>query len=223
LNVTIRKPGLIGLAAAILLLLLFPSFWSDVEAQAPKNFTTSEHFDIPELNGSISFAINGSYSSAKLVNNSWVFENLRLNNLNSSLPLGNLTVSATNSNMTILLFRSYVLLGRTATLRYNVKAGGSQVINLGLNNSRPTHPDEWSINVAGRGFVSEGTGWNLLPKDTVVVSGLSGNISVSHFGYLIPDTSNLPFYQQHSIIITTGALIAAILVVALVIHFKVRG
>jgi len=229
LNLTICKPGLIGLAAAILLLLFFPSFCSNVEAQTPKNFTTSEQFSIPELNGSISFAINGSYSSAILVDNSWVFENLRLNSINSSYPLGNLTVSATNSNMTIFLFRSYVLLGRSATLRYYVQPGGSQLINLGLNTSQPTHPDEWSINVAGRGFVSEGTGWELLPNDTVVVSGLSGNISVSHFGYVIPDTSNLPFYQQHSVIISTASLLSVIAAVALVInfkskiHFKVRG
>ncbi len=96
-------------------------------------------------------------------------------------------------------------------------------MNLGLNTSRPTHPDEWSVNVAGRGFVSEGTGWDLLPNDKVFVSGLSGNISVSHFGYVIPDTSNLPFYQQHSVIITVTALLAVTVAVALVIKFKARS
>ena len=223
MKATTSKPVLFGLATAIIVILLFPSLCPDVKAQETTTFTPSDRFSIPELNGSISFALNGSYSSATLLNNSWVFENLRLSNINNTQPLGNLTVSATNSNMTILLFRSYIFLGRSATLRYNVQSGGSQTINLGLNTSQPTHPDEWSVNVAGKGFISEGNGWNLLPNDTVVVSGLAGNISVSHFGYVIPDTSNLPFYEQHSVIITTAVLFAAVVAVSLVIRVKVRA
>lgn len=220
MEATTSKPVPIGLAAAILVILLFPFLCPNVGGQDATTFTRSDKFSIPELNGTISFALNGSCSSATLVNASWLFTNLRLNN---SQPVGNLTVSAVNSTMTILSYSSFVLLGRSAQLRYNAQGVGTQTVNLGLNSSRPTHPGEWSINVAGKGFISEGNGWNLLPNDTVVVSGLTGNISVTHFGYVIPDNSNLPFYQQHSAIIITAIVLSVVVAVAVVIRVKVRS
>jgi hypothetical protein len=79
------------------------------------------------------------------------------------------------------------------------------------------------VTVPNTVFLAEGDHWNLLPDNSVVVSGLTGNVSVTHYGFNIPNTSNLPFYEQHSVIITTLALLAVIVGVALVIHFKVRG
>jgi hypothetical protein len=112
-------------------------------------------------------------------------------------------------------------------LRYNVQGIGSQTIDIGVNSTQPTHPIEWSVTVPSvtvpnTVFLAEGDHWNLLPNNLVVVSGLTGNVTVTHYRFNIPVTSNLPFYQQHSIIIATVALLAAIVSVALVIHFKVR-
>jgi hypothetical protein len=226
LNVTTSKPALIGLAAAIILLVL-PILCPEANAQDATTFTRQDKFSIPELNGSISFALNGSYSSAKLENSTWTFNDLSLNN---SQRLGNLKVSAENSNLTIWSFRSNPILGRSAFLRYNAQGTGTQTINLGLNSTRSTHPIEWTVvvpNVPGSQprnvFLAEGDNWELLPDNFVIVSGLTGNVSVSHFDFNITDTSNLPFYEQHSVIITTLALLVAIVAVALVIHFKVRG
>jgi hypothetical protein len=215
---THTKPVLTVLVVVIIVALMFPFACMNAQAQTETNFAPSDKFSIPSLNGTISFALNGSYSSAILVNDSWVFSNLRLNN---SQPLGNLTVSATNSNITIFSFLSINYFGRIAQLRYNAQGKGTQTINLGLNLTQPTHPSEWSISVPGRsGFLSEGSNWKLLPGDSVVVLGLTGNVSVTHFGRLIPNNSNLPFYQQHSVIIITAIVLSIVVAVAVVIRVK---
>lgn len=211
---------LIGLAAVILIVLIFPSICPNTQAQTATTFTPSDRFSIPELNGTISFAVNGSCSSATLENGTWTFNDLRFN---ISHPLGNLKVSAENSNLTILSYRSYNLFGRSAQLRYNVQGVGTQTVNLGLNSSQPTHPSEWSISVLGNVFLAEGNGWNLLPDDSVVVSGLTGNVSVTHYGFVVPNDGNLPFYQQHSIIIIAAIVLSVIVAIAVIIRVKVRS
>jgi hypothetical protein len=60
-----------------------------------------------------------------------------------------------------------------------------------------------------------------LPDNTVVVNGLRGNVTISHFNYTMP-TSSGPFYVQHSIAIITGAVAAALIAVAVVIRIKMR-
>ncbi|MCL4430456.1 MAG: hypothetical protein M1167_06860, partial [Chloroflexi bacterium] len=98
LNATSSKPVLIGIAAAVLIVLVFPIFCPDANAQAATTFTPQDKFSIPQLNGSISFAVNGSYSSATLENGTWTFNDL---SLNDSQPLGNLKISVENSNLTV--------------------------------------------------------------------------------------------------------------------------
>jgi hypothetical protein len=208
----------------IIIALLFPFSSVNSQNQTATTFMPSDRFSIPELNSTISFALNGSYTSAKLVNHSWVFTNLRLNN---SQPLGNLTFSAENSNITIFSFRSNYLNGRSATLRYNAQGIGMQTVNLGLNLTQ-TQSIEWSISiptVAGvsSGFLAEGKNWKLLSNNTVLVSGLTGNVSVSHFNFNVPNNSNLPFYLQHSIIIITSIVLTVIVAIVVVIRVKVRS
>jgi hypothetical protein len=197
----------------------------NAKAQDTTTFTSHDRFNIPELRGSISFALNGSYSSATLENGTWTFNDLSLNN---SQPLGNLKISVEDSNMTVWTFRSQPIFGRSTQLRFNIEGIGNQTVNLGLNSTKPTNLIEWivtvpSVTVPNTVFLAEGDHWNLLPDDSVVVYGLTGNVSVSHFGFNIPNTSNLPFYEQHSIIIATISLLAVMVAVALVIRFKVRS
>ncbi len=225
MNVTTSKPALNGLAAAIMLLLFFLPLCPNAKAQDATAFTPQDRFNIPELRGSIIFALNGSYSSATLENDTWTFNDLSLNN---SQPLGNLKISVEDSNMTVWTFRSPLIFGRSTQLRFNIEGIGNQTVNLGLNSTQPTPPIEWivtvpSVTVPNTVFLAEGDHWNLLPDNSVVVYGLTGNVSVSHFRFNIPNTSNLPFYEQHSIIIATVSLLAVMVAVALVIRFKVRG
>ena len=180
--------------------LLFPYACVDAQTSAT-TFTPQDKFSIPTLNGTISFALNGSCSSANLVNDKWVFTNLRLNN---SQPLGNLTVSTSDSDITIFSFRSNNLL-RTATLRYSAQGAGTQTVDLGIGSAQ-TQTIEWSVSIPSipgirSGFLAEGHSWNLMHNNTIVVYGLTDNVSVSHFNFTVQTNNNLPFYQQHSIII----------------------
>jgi hypothetical protein len=196
-----------------------------VRAQDATTFATSDQFSIPELNGSIHFALNGSFSSAVLKNDTWTFNDLKLN---GSEPLGSLSVSAENSSLTIWSFRSYPSFARAAQLRCNIQGSGTQTINLWLNTTQQTHPSEWTVTVPSltapnNVFLAEGDKWNLLPDNSVVIFGLTGNVTVTHYSFNISTESNLPFYQQHSIIIITAVSLAVIVAVALVIRFKVRN
>lgn len=196
-------------------------FLSGVQAQTRISFSVSDRFNIPELNGSISFAYNGSYSSAKLENDTWVFNDLVLNN---SQRLGSLRVSTQNSNITLYSFYSSNAISTTRhSVRYFAEGAGRQVFNLGVNGT--THPSEWwvTINVPNTVFLTEGRDWQLLADNTVIVNGQTGNITVAHYNFNVgPDYSNVPFVERHSVLIVTAALVAVTVVVAAVVTAKVR-
>ncbi len=223
MRATSSKPVLTGLAAVLIIGLVFPYACLNTQAQTATTFTPSNKFSIPELNGTISFAVNGSCSSATLANQTWRFTDLRLRN---SQPLGNLKVSVENSNMTIYSYRgTSITVG--ATLRCTVQGMGTQSVNLGLNTSRSTDASEWTVTIpetdGSTVFLAEGEGWTLLPDNTVVLVGITGNFSITHYsGFTAPNNSNLPFYQQHSIIIITAVLVAVTVSIAVVIKVKVR-
>ena len=212
-----------GLIAVIIVALVFSCFYSFSQAQARQVFTPSDKFSIPQLNGTISFAFNGSFSSAKLENDTWVFNDLRFN---ISRPLGNLKVSTENSNMTIYSYQANNFFGRSVFLRYTVNGIGRQTVNLGLNVSKPTSSSEWSVTIPGPNgqtvFLAENEGWILLPDNTVVVTGISGNLSVVHYNFSVNIDGNLPFYQTHSIALITGIVLAMTVAVAVIIRVKVR-
>ena len=218
------KPVQSGLIAVIIVALVFSCFYPYSHAQDRQFFTPSDKFSIPQINGTINFAFNGSFLSANLKDNTWVFNDLRFN---ISRPLGNLKVSAENSNMTIYSFSANNFFGRSVFLRYNVSGVGRQSVNLGLNVSKPTSSSEWSVTIPGPNgktvFLAENEGWQLLPDNTVVVTGITGNLSVVHYNFGANiNNENLPFYQAHSIAIITCIVLACTVAVAAVINVKVR-
>ena len=152
-----------------------------------------------------------------LVNDTWVFRDLVLNN---SQRLGNLHVSTQNSNITIYSFYSSNAISQTRhSVRYYAEGAGQQVFNLNVNGT--TQPSEWwvTINVPNTVFLTEGKEWQLLPDNTVIVTGQTGNITVAHYIFNVaPDYSNVPFLDRHSVIIVTGAFVAVTVVVAAVIY-----
>lgn len=212
---------LAGVTVLFVLVTVSPLLFSCVQAQITTYFSSSDRFSIPELNGSISFAFNGSYSSAKLENDTWVFKDLVLNN---SQRLGNLHVSVQDSNITIYSFYSSNAISQTMhSVRYCAEGEGRQVFNLYVNGT--THPSEWwvTISVPNMIFLAEGVQWHLLPDNTVIVDGQTGNITVAHYVFNVaPDYSNVPFLERHSILIVTVAAVAVTVVVASVITVKVR-
>jgi hypothetical protein len=195
---------------------------SPVHAQDVTIFSSTDNFTIPQLNGSIRFAYNGTYTSAALQNNTWVFRDLTLN---GSVVLGNLSISVENSNITIFTFYSDRLsaqFNRYGYIRYNAEGAGTQTINLHLNTTDQTHSSEWGIvNPAGV-FLAEGREWRLLPDNTVMVTGRTGNVTVAHYGFDVGADGNLPFYMQHSIALIIVGVVAVTVAVASLITFKVR-
>ena len=217
---TSNKLGLKRLTALIILVLVLAYSCSITQAQNVTTFAAGDKFAIPELNSTISFAVNGSYSAATLENNTWTFNDLRLNATRST---GNLKISAENSNVKITFYRppnsSFLL---SAILRYTVEGQGKQTINLGLNSSQRTNPGEWNVIVPNGVYLGEGSGWSLLPDNTVIITVATSNVTLVHYNFRLPDTSNQPFYQQHSIVIITAIVLAITVTIATVIKVKVR-
>jgi hypothetical protein len=199
--------------------LTFLSAFSNAEAQNEGTFTNQDTFSIPELQGSVRFLLNGSYSSATLENGTWFFRDLRFNL--SQPPIGSLKISAQNSNVTIISYRvapPAVANIYSQRLFYTVNGQGTQIIDFCL--PKQTRTNEWMMNLDGQAFVNAGHGWELSPQGSLVVTGVAHNASFVHYVYV--DDSDQPFLQRHSIILTTAAVLACTVAVALVIKFKVR-
>ena len=214
-----NNTALAGLGIILLIALLFFYFFPNAQTQTRQEFTPKDRYDIPQLNGSIRFAANGSYQSATLGNNTWLFNDLRFN---ISRPQGNLKVSAQNSNITIFSYQSINFIGRSEFLRVKVDGIGTQTVNLGLNTTRKTSSSEWSVIIPGSIFLAEGEGWKLQPDNTVIITGITGNFSVVHYNLGINEDENLPFYQKHSIAIITAAVLASTIAAAAIINLKGR-
>jgi hypothetical protein len=214
-----NNTALSGLTIILLIATLFFYFFPNAQTQTRQEFNPTNRYDIPQLNGSIRFAANGSYQSAILENNTWLFNDLRFN---TSRPQGNLKVSAENSNITIFSYQSLNFIGRSEFLRVKVDGIGTQTVNLGLNTTRSTDPSEWSVVTPGSIFLAEGEGWKLQPDNTVIITSLTGNFSVFHYNLGINEDENLPFYQKHSIAIITAIVLTSTIAAATIINFRGR-
>jgi hypothetical protein len=199
--------------------LSFFSFLPVAEAQAT-TFSVIDVFDIPAVNGSIRFSVNGSYTSAILDDDTWVFNDLTLSGSRAS---GALRFSAKNCNVVIHSFVPNRSVGNTTRsscyIRYTVEGVGEQVMNLGFDLSRPSHSSEWSVFNQDSVFFGEGKAWQLLSNDTVVVKNLSGTLTVMRYSYgsFVDDRA---FYLRHSVSISTGIILAVTVVFATVVKLR---
>ena len=127
-----------------------------------------------------------------------------------------LPISAQNSNVTILSYQTFnTTIFNGVLLSYVVTGKGTQILNLGLGSEE----QGWEYTVTFNGVViGEGEGWNILHDGTLIVTGATGNVSIINFDYgNNASSSNLPFYQQHSIaIITAIGLVAAVIVAGVI-------
>jgi hypothetical protein len=191
-------------------------------AQTDVNFTSSDKFDIPASNGTITFAANGSYAWAGLENGVWRYMNLRIN---SSQPLENLEVSAQDSNVTIVSYRAGNTTLSSARLRVVVEGRGKQTFNIGIDVRQGEwsgHPD-WSVIVNGV-WVGERDVWSIAPDGTLTIAGVDGNVSIVHYGFLeamgSENSANQTFYQKHSVAIITAVVVAITVTVAIAIGVR---
>ncbi len=207
-----------------LLLISFPT----VQAQTSTNFTRADKFSIPSSNSQISFAVNGSYSSATLQGSVWVFTDLQLNR-NPTLNI--LKISAENSNLTILSYQTRNMTSRVVgneRLAYQIVGEGKVAVNLGYSNAGQYGGSDWYVSKSGRNqtiFLSLGHDYNLKNDGTLIINGLTGNVTITHMflDRFAENTANLPFYQQHSVTITVVAVLVLTLAVVSVVRLRHNG
>ena len=208
--------------AIIVIIFILSLNFPNAQAQTNTSFTPSDKFLVPAFNGSISFAVNGTYSSATFENNTWIFTNL---SLKGSQPIENFEISTQNSNVTI---SSYITTNgtaegvpdQTARLRYVVEGKGEQILNFGVGSGEL----EWTVSFNGH-LVAQDEGWNTL-HNGIAVTGATGSISVTryfYYDYNVPTSNLSSFYQQHSVAIITAMIVAITVVVAVVIKVKNRA
>ena len=182
-----------GLTSVIILVLIISCYCQPIQAQTSQTFTTADRFTIPNLNGSIRFAVNGSYSKAILNNNTWAFTDLTLNNqsvpgfgINDLRSVENLTFSTQDSNVTIFAYLTINNSFSVSLLSYTVEGKGKQMVNFDLNSSSPPEPAEWSLIVPKNVVLPEGQGWTLLRDNTLDINSAASNITIVHFGLILP-------------------------------------
>ena len=202
-----------------------PQLYVTTQGQTQTDFTTSDKFSIPQYNSTISFALKGSYSAATLENGFWTFKNLKLDfqdlsflGLNATQGLSELRISAQNSNLTVWTRISVNYSFPVDLLSYYAEGAGNQTINLGLNTSRSSS-DEWSVIVSDSVFLPIGEDWRLLPDNSVLVWGRTGNVTVAHFGFNA-EYRSLSFFLQHYVAIFTALLLAVVIFVVIVIRIR---
>jgi hypothetical protein len=223
----LRKTVWSGIPLVLILLLANPQLCATTQGQTQTAFTTTNKFRIPQYNGTISFALNGSYSAATLENGFWTFKNLKMDfqdlsflGLNATQGLGDLRISAKNSNVTIWARISVNYSFPVDLLSYYAEGAGNQIVNLGLNASRSSS-DEWSVIVSDNVFLPLGEDWSLLPDNSVNVWGRTGNVTVAHFGFNA-EYRSLSFFLQHYIALFTVLLLAAVIFMAVIIRTRTR-
>jgi hypothetical protein len=212
-----RQTVFAAMTTFCMLALILPLLFSFTQAQTEITFFPTETFGIPTYNSTISFATGGTYTQANLENGAWNFENLRLNN--SGLTK-NLTVSAQNSNVTILYYREFNVTTVGVRLSYNVVGIGRQTFNLGLN----AKEGDWSVILNGK-FVSMNDGWFMSSDQTITVTGATSNVMILYYNFSasIGSDRNSSFYQQHSVAIITAVAIATTVVLAVIIRIKTKN
>ena len=155
-----------------------------VHGQSIISFTSTDKFDIPANNGSISFGVNGTYEKATLENGVWSFADLRLNTTQSSVTV-NLKISSKNAIVTIMSCQIYNSSfagepAKVARLRCSLVGEGAQVFDLGLD------PKGGDWNVIHNGvYIGKNNGWSLSPEGALELNGLTGNVSLYYYGYLL--------------------------------------
>jgi hypothetical protein len=214
--------------AIVVIVCIFALSFADVHAQTAVSFNAGNQFPIPEYNGSVSFALNGTYASATFENNTWTFTNIIIPHFQL---IKNFEISTQNSNLTILSLTTSnnTFQGvnyQSARFRYEVEGQGKQIFNLGVGvgESGTYQSQQWSVSVNGKSLAEGSNGWTISHSGTMTVNGASGNVTInfinfSNFGGSIPK-SNLPFYQQHSVAIAVSVAVALVVVVAVVIRVK---
>ncbi len=215
---------LVGVTLFVVIGMFFSYFGFFAQCAAETAFASTDRFDIPFNNSSISFAFAGTYEQARLENGEWSFVNLRFNNSRSPEKLS-FKVSAKDSIVNITSFVIYngTFAGERAKgafFRYTVVGQGTQAFDLGLDAER----GDWSV-IRNGDWLGENQGWSISPDRRLVVNEATGNVILMYYGFPGSfgeslDGFNQPFFNQHSIIICTTIVVVIIVLLAVTIGIR---
>lgn len=189
-----------------------------IRAQNSTVFTSTDKFSFPDTNSILSFSVEGSYEMASFENGAWKFVNLLLNDPEQLEGL-NLTVSTKESDLTIRTYRRFDITFQGIILNYVVDGKGEQSFDFGLTPEQGA----WSV-LFDEDLISEGDGWNISDDSKLTVTGATSNVTILYVNYsnFGDDSSNKPFYEQHSVAIIATALVTVTVIVALIIKLRQR-
>ena len=198
---------------------------SGAQAQTAASFTHDTPFSIPDCNGTIYFAVNGSYAQAKLENSTWVFSDLQLTN---APPVASLRVCTKNCNITIITFSGFITSQNSGALRYNVTSPGIQTFNFGLSPAFSLNPKYHDLIVGidsdltqNNNYNPEGSGWAFAEDGTITVTGATADAFIFYRDYSSQFVNdNLPFYQSHPVLIASLVLVAGAVLVGVAVKVK---
>jgi hypothetical protein len=214
----LNKDRHLGLLFGFFMIVLLFSYFDFFVSGLPETvFTTTEKFDFPANNGSLSFATDGSYEKAIFENSVWSFLNLDLNN-SQSFDKISFQVSVEDSKVTIISCRIYnsTFVGervRNARLSYTVIGHGKQVFNLDLD---PKGGD-WQVILNGI-YKGKNDGWSLSNDGSVSITRATSNVTLVYYGF--PDSfrdSTNGFNQiinLHSVLIATTFFVSITVLLA---------
>ena len=200
--------------ATIALTILFSILTA--QAQSSTKIEPANNFPIPELNGNVNLALNGTYAQASLQNNTWIFVNLQSTDL---LQPQNMSVSVTSCNVSIASYRMFNITIVGMFLNYLVYGQGNQTFHF----SPLQRGGDWSVTFNGS-FIGENEGWFLSPGGTLTVYKAPSGSNVTLAYFVFPDdlggnanNSDLPFFQKHSVIIATSVAVTITVGVAVAV------
>jgi hypothetical protein len=183
-----------------------------VPANCAVTFSPADKFDIPALNSQITFAIDGSYDSANLENNTWNFVGLALDNymlnltrvdpyrrvltgrevLRVSYNDGNFSALVQNCNITITSYDIWMNFApQIGWLNYSVTGTGTQTFNLHYATlTSPTEGINWTVYINDV-FMFQNDSWTISSDGWLKVSSSNSKVSI-HYDMIEPPRYDIP-------------------------------
>ena len=193
-----------------------------VNCQTETPFTTDDSFALPSSNGSVRFASNGAFENAYVENNTWFFEGLNFSVDVYQAQKLNLSVSATDCDMTISPF---FVLSRSSQedevtrifFRYSVEGQGTQSVNLGFD----LQQGQIEAILDGE-WIELNHGWTRSPDGTVTVSAPVGNVTISFYGYPQSYLREPDLFEDHYVVLGSTFSLAVIVCLAVFVACNKR-
>jgi hypothetical protein len=181
-----------------------------VNCQTETPFTTDDSFALPSSNGYVRFAANGVFENAFVENNTWFFERLHFSVDVYQAQKLNISVSATDCEVTIYPFFVFSRSSQEDEVtrlffRYSVKGQGTQSVNLGFD----LQQGQIEAILDGE-WIGLNHGWTRSPDGTVTVTAPVTNVTISFYGHPASYLDEPNLFEDHYVVIGSTFSLAVI-------------